>query len=141
VKGEWKVFLESVLLEARAGNYKGAVRAANEALLFHAGTGRLWAILVQICHRLEGLVCNKKRGVGIVKNINFDQKGESDRMDEIVAHCEYSPVPVQVRRINMYIHIYIYIYICICIYIHMYTYTYIHIHTYIHIYIHTYIHV
>lgn len=56
VKGEWKVFLESVLLEARAGNYKGAVRAANEALLLHAGTGRLWAILVQICHRLEVLI-------------------------------------------------------------------------------------
>ena len=55
VRGEWKVFLESVLLEARAGNFRGAVRAADEALILHAGTGRLWAILVQICHRLEGL--------------------------------------------------------------------------------------
>ena len=55
VRGEWKVFLESVLLEARAGNFRGAVRAADEALVLHAGTGRLWAILVQICHRLEGL--------------------------------------------------------------------------------------
>jgi hypothetical protein len=54
VRGEWKVFLESVLLEARAGDMRGAVQAAKQALEIHSGTGRLWAILIQICHRVEG---------------------------------------------------------------------------------------
>lgn len=55
VHTEWKVFLEAVLLEARTGNLRRAVRTAETALRFHAGTGRLWAILVQLCHRLEGM--------------------------------------------------------------------------------------
>ncbi len=55
-KGEWKVFLEMALLEIRCGNKRGAVKAANEALKLHSGTGRLWAILIQICHRLEKVI-------------------------------------------------------------------------------------
>jgi hypothetical protein len=45
--------------------------------------------------------------------------GESDRMDEIVAHCEYNPTAYKVYTyIYMYIYIFIlsidiYIYICI----------------------------
>ena len=53
MQSEWKVFLETVLLEARAGNIIGAIEAADSALEFHSGTGRLWAILIQLCHRVE----------------------------------------------------------------------------------------
>lgn len=53
VRGEWKVFLEATLLEARAGFMRRAVRTAEVALQYHSGTGRLWAILVQLCHRME----------------------------------------------------------------------------------------
>jgi la-related protein 1 len=37
-RGEWKIFLETALLETRAGNMGGAVHAANEALKIHSGT-------------------------------------------------------------------------------------------------------
>jgi la-related protein 1 len=47
-RGEWKVFLESVLLEMRAGEWGRAVEEARSALTIHTGTGRLWAILVQL---------------------------------------------------------------------------------------------
>ena len=53
VKGEWKVFLESVLLEARAGSVENAIRMARSAVHEHPGTGRLWAILIQLYHRME----------------------------------------------------------------------------------------
>ena len=100
MKGEWKIFLESILLESRSGRYRCAVRLADEALLLHAGTGRLWAILVQLCHRLEGLLWTKKgrrRGRGIDREGKWSRKGgkgevkvESDeRMDDLVAHCSY----------------------------------------------------
>jgi len=46
---EWKVFLESVLLEMRANNPIGAVREAHDALKIHSGTGRLWAVMIQLC--------------------------------------------------------------------------------------------
>eukprot|EP01006_Ploeotia_vitrea_P028406 TRINITY_DN61110_c0_g1_i1.p1 TRINITY_DN61110_c0_g1~~TRINITY_DN61110_c0_g1_i1.p1 ORF type:complete len:1465 (-),score=160.58 TRINITY_DN61110_c0_g1_i1:327-4721(-) len=49
-KYEWKVFLESILLEIRAGNTKGAIEASLEALEIHRGTGRLWAVLIQLKH-------------------------------------------------------------------------------------------
>lgn len=52
---EWKVYLEAVLLEARAGNLLEAVEEAERALEKHSGTGRLWAVLVQLTHRLEGV--------------------------------------------------------------------------------------
>jgi len=45
---EWKVFLESVLLEIRNGNRDAAIALAEEALEIHRGTGRLWACLVQL---------------------------------------------------------------------------------------------
>ena len=44
------------MLRARTGDLKGAARAAEEALKVHAGTGRIWATLVQLCHRLEGVM-------------------------------------------------------------------------------------
>jgi len=49
---EWKVFLEAVMLELRNGHREDAIRAAEDALATHSGTGRLWAILVQLKHAI-----------------------------------------------------------------------------------------
>ena len=46
--GEWKVFLESVLLEIRCGNKDRATQLATMGIRNHRGTGRLWAMLVQL---------------------------------------------------------------------------------------------
>lgn len=43
-KQEWKVFLESVLLEIRAGCLIQAMHLAELSLKVHVGTGRLWAV-------------------------------------------------------------------------------------------------
>ena len=45
---DWKLFFELVLLEARAGRYVAAIHEAEEALKVHSGTGRLWAVLIQL---------------------------------------------------------------------------------------------
>lgn len=45
---DWKVWLESVLLEIRCGNHGRAIEVAQLALKQHSGTGRLWACLVQL---------------------------------------------------------------------------------------------
>ncbi len=50
---EWRVFLESVLVEMRAGNTAAAIREAQDALTIHPGNGRLWAVLIQL-KRAEG---------------------------------------------------------------------------------------
>jgi len=54
-KQEWKVFLESVLLELRSQNINRALREARKALDVHRGTGRLWAVLIQLehCHGVQ----------------------------------------------------------------------------------------
>eukprot|EP01125_Pyxidicula_operculata_P020859 TRINITY_DN7835_c0_g1_i2.p1 TRINITY_DN7835_c0_g1~~TRINITY_DN7835_c0_g1_i2.p1 ORF type:complete len:910 (+),score=161.15 TRINITY_DN7835_c0_g1_i2:140-2869(+) len=52
-KHEWKVFLESVLLEMRANNLEAALEEVNEALEVHSSTGRLWAVLIQLTHLLH----------------------------------------------------------------------------------------
>mmetsp|Transcript_3891 Transcript_3891/g.7486 ORF Transcript_3891/g.7486 Transcript_3891/m.7486 type:complete len:1405 (-) Transcript_3891:348-4562(-) len=49
-KADWKVWLQSVLMEVRGGNRKLAIMLAQEGLLEHSGTGRLWATLVQLRH-------------------------------------------------------------------------------------------
>ena len=53
-KHEWRVFLESVLLEIRAQNVDGAIEQAQEALRIHTGTGRLWAVLIHL-YQLRGM--------------------------------------------------------------------------------------
>lgn len=53
VKSEWKVYLESVLVEARAGLVRTAIFIADQALRVDAGSGRLWALLLQLVHRDE----------------------------------------------------------------------------------------
>ena len=50
---DWKVWLESVLLEIRDGKHAKALSLAKQALEKHSGTGRLWACLVQLRY-LEG---------------------------------------------------------------------------------------
>lgn len=47
-KHEWRVFLESVLVEIRANNVAEAIRQAEDALRTHTGTGRLWAVLIHL---------------------------------------------------------------------------------------------
>lgn len=47
---DWKIWLESVLLEIRAGQPLRAIQLARKALVNHNGTGRLWACLVQLRH-------------------------------------------------------------------------------------------
>jgi la-related protein 1 len=47
---EWKVYLESVLLELRCQRTSRALREARKALDVHRGTGRLWAVLIQLEH-------------------------------------------------------------------------------------------
>ena len=46
-KCEWKLTLESVLLEHRAGLYDKAARSGKLALGHHGTTGRLWAVVIQ----------------------------------------------------------------------------------------------
>ena len=53
---DWKVWLESVLLEIRCGNKVRAIELASTALQLHSGTGRLWASLIQLYHYEEGEV-------------------------------------------------------------------------------------
>jgi tetratricopeptide (TPR) repeat protein/type II secretory pathway pseudopilin PulG len=47
---EWKVYLESVLLEIRCQETGRALRVARRALDVHRGTGRLWAVLIMLEH-------------------------------------------------------------------------------------------
>jgi len=51
---DWKVWLESVLLEIRNGDQMRALELAELGLKLHSGTGRLWASLVQLRHYDEG---------------------------------------------------------------------------------------
>jgi hypothetical protein len=53
MKSEWKIFLEYILLEYRVGNIHQAINIAITAVKLHPGTGRLWAIYIQLCHRIE----------------------------------------------------------------------------------------
>jgi hypothetical protein len=47
---EWKIFLESVLVECRSGYIKEAIAEAHLALKIHTGTGRLWAVFIQLVY-------------------------------------------------------------------------------------------
>jgi tetratricopeptide (TPR) repeat protein len=51
---DWKVWLESVMLSIRCGDYSRAVMLSQQALEQHSGTGRLWASLIQLRHFSEG---------------------------------------------------------------------------------------
>jgi len=51
---DWKVWLESVLLEMRNSDQTRAIELAELGLQLHSGTGRLWASLVQLRHYDKG---------------------------------------------------------------------------------------
>ena len=46
----WKVYLEAVLLELRCQRTQRALKEARKALDVHRGTGRLWAVRIQLEH-------------------------------------------------------------------------------------------
>lgn len=48
---DWKIYLETVLLELRAGDTAAALARVREALAVHTDTGRLWATHVQLLAR------------------------------------------------------------------------------------------
>lgn len=60
VRGEWKIFMESVMVEARQGHLDVAVEKVLEALEIHSGAGRLWSILIHLCHRMEAIGRSQK---------------------------------------------------------------------------------
>ena len=60
-KGDWKLYLEAALLEARCGNFLGAMDIVRSGLAAHRGTGRLWSVYLQLSHRLEGLYTRPSR--------------------------------------------------------------------------------
>jgi len=45
---EWKIYLETVLLELRADKQTTSLERVREALAVHDGTGRLWAMHIQL---------------------------------------------------------------------------------------------
>eukprot|EP00542_Grammatophora_oceanica_P014143 CAMPEP_0194037432 /NCGR_PEP_ID=MMETSP0009_2-20130614/9782_1 /TAXON_ID=210454 /ORGANISM="Grammatophora oceanica, Strain CCMP 410" /LENGTH=1666 /DNA_ID=CAMNT_0038679591 /DNA_START=197 /DNA_END=5197 /DNA_ORIENTATION=+ len=53
ITSDWKVWLESVLVEVRGGEKDRAIDLAKRALQIHTGTGRLWAALVQLRYSEE----------------------------------------------------------------------------------------
>jgi tetratricopeptide (TPR) repeat protein len=76
IKNEWKIYLEAVLVEARAGNMVGAIYLADKALSMDSGSGRLWALLVQLVHRCEW----KNRILSYEETLEKIDEGE-DRID------------------------------------------------------------
>ena len=51
-RGDWKINLEIIMLEYRAGNIRTAIKLARNAVTIYPGAGRLWAILIAL-----SLVC------------------------------------------------------------------------------------
>ena len=54
-RGDWKVFMEAVLIELRHGNLRAATVIVRDALSVHPGAGRLWSLLIHLSHRCECL--------------------------------------------------------------------------------------
>ncbi|GKY96975.1 hypothetical protein MPSEU_000656400 [Mayamaea pseudoterrestris] len=52
---DWKLWLESVLLEMRGCCIGRAFELATDALEVHGGTGRLWSALVQLSYQIGGV--------------------------------------------------------------------------------------
>lgn len=50
---DWKVWLESVMLATRSGDFTKAILLSQKALQQNSGTGRLWASLIQLRHIAE----------------------------------------------------------------------------------------
>lgn len=89
---EWKVFLESVLLEMRSNNIEGAIVEAKEALKIHSGTGRLWAVLIQLQQGKDG------RDQGIRSQLKVCAKSFRSRFSPFSSSPPFSYRNVQVFR-------------------------------------------
>jgi len=70
---DWKVFLESILLETRSGHTDEALLQAKEALKVHGGTGRLWALMV---HLMQGRGLSAQRRLFKVALHEVPKSGE-----------------------------------------------------------------
>ena len=86
IKNEWKLYLEAVLVEARAGNIIGAIYLADKALSMDSGSGRLWALLVQLVHK-----CEWKNKLLENKKIYFKNQETDDILDcpDIIPPLDY----------------------------------------------------
>lgn len=85
MRTEWKIFLEAVLIEMRAGKILNAIHVAHSAVSLHPGTGRLWAIYIQLCHRYEFLSILKEHVVaqrrsGDVVHANNSRQEEEESL-------------------------------------------------------------
>lgn len=67
---EWKLWLESALLEIRDGEKEAALLTLQEATAQHAGTGRLWALLIQ-CAADQEKIKTFKRALEEVTDMFF----------------------------------------------------------------------
>lgn len=54
LQDDWRLCLEATLLETRQGRMEDAIELAREAVNIHPGTGRIWALFIQLHHRYEG---------------------------------------------------------------------------------------
>jgi la-related protein 1 len=50
---DWRSYFESIAFESRNKNFQAALRIAQQAVNYHNGTGRIWAIYIQLFHRLQ----------------------------------------------------------------------------------------
>lgn len=80
ISSEWKLFLEAVLLEARAGNMIQAIQLAEISLKQHSGTGRLWSVLIQLCHRLETILPIRQQDLRHFSRQNFNLLSTHDEI-------------------------------------------------------------
>lgn len=88
---EWKVYLELILLEARTGSIDKAAVIACEAVESYPCTGRLWAIYIQLAHRLEYKLYYK----AIIDTvICTDEVHSSVRECSSTAHLPLPPLPM-----------------------------------------------
>lgn len=77
---DWRIWLEKVLLSTRAGNINEALVLSRQATVCHPGTGRIWALYIQLFHRWEGgyilhksnkneKFSNKKKGINMISHL------------------------------------------------------------------------
>lgn len=80
---EWKLYLESILIEARASNIYEAIRLTEISLREHIGTGRLWALYMQLCHYFESFQPNRLK---YDKNIQYDIHQQQSNQQQHLNH-------------------------------------------------------
>jgi tetratricopeptide (TPR) repeat protein len=53
IEHDWRSYFESISLESRQNSLHTAIKIAKKAVQLHNGTGRIWAIYIQLFHRLQ----------------------------------------------------------------------------------------